>query len=426
MAKNLPRLFEDSDLSGLPVEAQEGGKPWLDGVVPTVGGLIGVLGEMVLGENFVLGEPAVALAEAHSHAFANIADKPTTLAGYGIVDGGGLDETAVQDLIDSSLVGYATESFVGAEFLPLSGGTVSGQLVISQTNSDYINVGGAGSHLRLDNDDDSGQTVLCMLFDGVLKAKWRADFNGNNTFVALDSHYWFVGGDYGIGTQRMVLSNTGLSLLGILDVDGYGSTITGGAAPDGSNTTTLHIEAAGGPNTITHALKLGASGGSINYALRCITGSVTIEAGALDMFGNPIFNVGNMTVGAIYTAADGNLVVGDKTLAYVNTGGAILFAGSTTGQGELNPKFARIRGMKENGGYVNGLGKLTFGTQTSAAQNPDGTTIVDWLELSSEGHLFIKNTTEPATPTGGGELFVEGGALKFKGSSGTVTILGPA
>jgi hypothetical protein len=40
--------------------------------------------------------------------------------------------------------------------------------------------------------------------------------------------------------------------------------------------------------------------------------------------------------------------------------------------------------------------------------------------------LPLPNTTPPATPTGGGILYVEGGALKFKGSSGTVTVVAPA
>lgn len=44
------------------------------------------------------------------------------------------------------------------------------------------------------------------------------------------------------------------------------------------------------------------------------------------------------------------------------------------------------------------------------------------------GVQFVANaTTSPTTnPTGGGILYCEGGALKFRGSSGTVTTLGPA
>jgi hypothetical protein len=40
--------------------------------------------------------------------------------------------------------------------------------------------------------------------------------------------------------------------------------------------------------------------------------------------------------------------------------------------------------------------------------------------------LYIGNGTVPGTPSGGGVLYVEAGALKYKGSSGTVTTLGAA
>jgi hypothetical protein len=40
--------------------------------------------------------------------------------------------------------------------------------------------------------------------------------------------------------------------------------------------------------------------------------------------------------------------------------------------------------------------------------------------------LYIANGTVPGTPSGGGVIYVEAGALKYKGSSGTVTTLGAA
>lgn len=42
------------------------------------------------------------------------------------------------------------------------------------------------------------------------------------------------------------------------------------------------------------------------------------------------------------------------------------------------------------------------------------------------GRVKLRNTTAPATPSGGGTLFVESGALKYIGSSGTVTTIAPA
>jgi hypothetical protein len=71
--------------------------------------------------------------------------------------------------------------------------------------------------------------------------------------------------------------------------------------------------------------------------------------------------------------------------------------------------------------------------------------VVDWdVKVNSDGNLTFTATTErfrwdsngnftlnntlsaPSTPSGGGTLYVEGGALKFRGSSGTVTTIAVA
>lgn len=49
------------------------------------------------------------------------------------------------------------------------------------------------------------------------------------------------------------------------------------------------------------------------------------------------------------------------------------------------------------------------------------------LPNTSTGHVAIANSAAPAgNPTGGGILFVEAGALKYRGANGTVTTVGPA
>lgn len=48
-------------------------------------------------------------------------------------------------------------------------------------------------------------------------------------------------------------------------------------------------------------------------------------------------------------------------------------------------------------------------------------------DFKADGSVFLKNVAAaPATPTGGGALFVQAGALKYKGSSGTVTTIASA
>lgn len=47
-------------------------------------------------------------------------------------------------------------------------------------------------------------------------------------------------------------------------------------------------------------------------------------------------------------------------------------------------------------------------------------------QLGTDDAVFLGNVSAPATPTGGGVLYVESGALKYKGSSGTVTTIASA
>jgi hypothetical protein len=52
---------------------------------------------------------------------------------------------------------------------------------------------------------------------------------------------------------------------------------------------------------------------------------------------------------------------------------------------------------------------------------------IEGLRLDANGNLILRNTrSAPSAPSGGGALYVESGALKYIGSSGTVTTLAPA
>ena len=54
------------------------------------------------------------------------------------------------------------------------------------------------------------------------------------------------------------------------------------------------------------------------------------------------------------------------------------------------------------------------------------TTNVTLGGTTTAAQLKISNGSEPSTPSNGGILYVQSGALKYKGSSGTVTTLGNA
>lgn len=71
-------------------------------------------------------------------------------------------------------------------------------------------------------------------------------------------------------------------------------------------------------------------------------------------------------------------------------------------------------------GYTTDSGILKVGNGSTA-----------WNSLLSvytgSGPLFLPNQGgEPSQPAGGGLIYVEAGALKYKGSGGTVTVLAPA
>lgn len=186
-----------------------------------------------------------------------------------------------------------------------------------------------------------------------------------------------------------------------------------------------------GSNQFNIAAYFEASGASINVALKTGAGSVEF-GGPLDMTGNNILGTGNMALGGV-SGDRGNLYVTDKNFAFGGitggTGGRIVLAGDIINQPDNPSVFCSIRGLKENNTYFNGLGSLAFGTQSDATNNTLKTlsTVTDWMWLTSGGVLELKNTTLPnALDWGDGGIFMENGALKYRGGSGTITTLAGA
>jgi hypothetical protein len=126
---------------------------------------------------------------------------------------------------------------------------------------------------------------------------------------------------------------------------------------------------------------------------------------------------------------------GQATIRLNRTG---TFTGSdTTGQiifGFAGDSLANIENVRDG---ANDAGALKFGTQAT------GGSVTERLRITSTGNVGIGTTdqfgggvkvvglanatTVPASnPTGGGVLYVESGALKYRGSSGTVTTIANA
>jgi hypothetical protein len=149
---------------------------------------------------------------------------------------------------------------------------------------------------------------------------------------------------------------------------------------------------------------------------------------------------------------------GSKVLS---SGTALTFDGTNFGVGTSSPAGkldvvgnAAIMGyFRSSGGSANNK-RLTFTTGgdrvvIDAAENSTGAAVAlvfatggtEKMRLSDSGNLglggtsfgsgvkvfFLANATAPTTnPSGGGILYVEAGALKYRGSSGTVTTIAAA
>jgi hypothetical protein len=149
--------------------------------------------------------------------------------------------------------------------------------------------------------------------------------------------------------------------------------------------------------------------------------------------------------------ASGNFVVGDTSNSYRVSaaraaGGTQLAVTTAQANGSnASPLFMDVDFL----GYLNGT-RARIRSQDAAANTTDsflsfwtnGTTFAERMRLDSSGNLLLKttsvgtsaagvlgmgNATAPSSsPAGMGQLYVEGGALKFRGSSGTVTTIAPA
>jgi hypothetical protein len=121
----------------------------------------------------------------------------------------------------------------------------------------------------------------------------------------------------------------------------------------------------------------------------------------------------------MYLSAAGNLGVGTNSFGLAAAGRTILAVAATTlpllelqaggaTRGAVSADTSSNVEVFANGGAIT----LTSGAAT--------------LRLQANGGVFIANASTPAAPTGGGIIYVEAGALKYRGSSGTVTVLAPA
>lgn len=222
-------------------------------------------------------------------------------------------------------------------------------------------------------------------------------FNGNDNF--------FVNCDPSTNKAYLNFPNSG-QILGCEAVSsGSALALIGGSMSLTTSIGNLNINPGGnmnitlgsGPLTITDpggaGINIDCSGGG-SLLLTGTTG-ITMKGGSIDLDpnGDPHFDI----------------IVASKNTASGTGTGLILQAGNETGTTSI-------------GGDVN----ISAGTGTTRNGNIG---LGGFPSAGGGGFcVFIANATTVPTsnPTGGGILFVQSGALKYRGSSGTVTTIAPA
>jgi hypothetical protein len=150
--------------------------------------------------------------------------------------------------------------------------------------------------------------------------------------------------------------------------------------------------------------------------------------------------VNSLTSSASNTFGEHNFISDNGTKGFIYWGGSTYAGGSNTAL--INNSFCiGSRATADNfvltansGGILFTLGGFMNDANTRVKISTLGTVItlgsaastVAQETLHLNGRFYMLNTSVPSTPTSGGVTYVEGGSLKFKGSSGTVTVLAPA
>jgi hypothetical protein len=243
-------------------------------------------------------------------------------------------------------------------------------------------------------------------------------------------------------SEGMRLTSTGLGIgtsspgakLGVLSADGATTSIVAGA--------TGKLRTFGYADATRGALLDSINTAENTYFPLTLNGSsLLLQTGATTKA--TLDSSGNLGLGVTPSAWDGSLF---KTLQLVRAGGAYL----TSFNGSLNMQLG-YNVVYSSGAYrYSETGTAARYIQTAGTHEwytaPSGTagnaiSFTQALTLSAVGNLLLGGTSDPTSaakaiviyngtaPTGniaGGTLYVEAGALKYRGSSGTVTTLANA
>jgi hypothetical protein len=227
-----------------------------------------------------------------------------------------------------------------------------------------------------------------------------------------------------------VTTNTGCTISGLKMTN---LTIT---APTGTgNVNVLNCDISGTLTKNNSALYTLVRFTDFNTASITGTGLVDIYGGTTNFVtvnnaGATVLIKNGTTVSPVLTA--GNLSLVQTVVIAAATNAVTTAAGSviTMANSQLvNSALTNVAPVVLNGFYsiVNCVFDKPGSTLVALSATGGSTGSIDYFQYVNADRLLMQNGTAPsANLAGGGILFVEAGALKYRGSSGTVTTLGPA
>jgi hypothetical protein len=253
----------------------------------------------------------------------------------------------------------------------------------------------------------SSKTATGWTFGGNLNVSGTGTVSGS--FTASSNVKLGSGTAVALGSQFVVLDGGSEARLQINSTDRPGIYLTAA----GANVLTLR-----GNTTTTELLTTGGTPLSINNSTLATTlaGNLTVSGGTISS-GTATLTL-NSTANTVVLQSAGTTALTLDSSQNATFAGKAVVSGTTgipsAGKGEI--------------GATAGLGLILTGngsTYDLLLANKNGGTVL--AVPTGTSYTFLANATAPAAnPTGGGYLYVEGGALKYRGSSGTVTTIANA
>jgi hypothetical protein len=354
------------------------------------------------------------------------------------------DFFTVQNSAGTKLGGWDKYGQLNTQYLTDITG-VSPYLRLQSTSLIAINQGNAANNAFAIRGmaAQSGHLLLCENSSATVLASISAaglgTFNGVTVAAGYDinaSHAATGTTRYGVNAVNSVATGTGNSAFGYQAA----TSLTTGFSNVAMGYRALYVNTTGNYNTaIGHSTLLALASGDGNTALgwnALTAANGTTKNTAVGMWAQKVLASGNYntTVGAesqyALNGGANNTSLGYGSLQGVTTGSGNIAIGYLAGMyatTQSNELFINSINRTDRAGDI--AGSIIYGVQNATPANQTLTlnaAVTATYGLTSGAEIFIANTSAPATPTGGGKVFVEDGALKYIGSSGTITTIASA